>query len=629
MSHQGVSEMQGNSRLLTTRLFPVYVAGAMAVIFWLPYYVPVTPSASYSYLFGYNNKVGEALLLIFVVIGVIWTKGLHLSFAGASSSPPVSHKTLIWSLVAALLCSTAMYVLVGRLGGFGESAYEIDRVWLTSQGKSPYLDFEWLYGLILLYGPIAFHRLLPIGIVEAYYLFWLLNTLLGVWLLFAVVNAVDYPSPHKKSIFLLIYSAWFLAITSMGTNYTMTRYALPLYFVLMVDRTIRKGSRRSRALSTALIVVFTIALILYSPETAIAFAFASAALFLLLGARRNARFFGSFAALLAVLGAVFWGASKLHVLDGVKAGGGGANSFPIILCGHILLFFVAVFVSACYLYRRLTARSIDDNSIGLLLYSIPMLAAALERCDPAHVIFNGMGIFLAMLFYASNHNTVWKYTKLAFVVMLIGLPALGGLWFFFLPSLAKSQVARLAVDGTNSTINRMVVRTGEFYIDHFAPPAKKEKWRQKLEDALQGTPADVADIYPQWHGTYVAPFGYKPNGVGTGLSSQIDYGRYEGTENAYTLAAINDKVTEMRDNPEKALLLPNHYEGACEIDLPSWRESVEFLFAAPYFKAAAHPESLRRPICRYIQDHYVLAVEPNRQNGFYGLWIKRGTALSR
>jgi hypothetical protein len=623
--------MQGNSGVLAGRLFLGYVVIAIAAVLYLPYLFPLTPTASSSYLFGYNNRVGEALLLAFVILGAVWTRGLHMEFAGSSDSPPVSHKTLAWCLIAVLLGCLAMYVLVGRLGGFGESSYEIDRVWLTSQGKLPYVDFEWPFGLVLIYGPLVLHRLFPMDLVQAYYLFWALNCLLGVWLLFAVVNAIDYPSPRKNVIFLLVYCAWFISITNMGTHYTLTRYTLPLFFILMVQKLIRNESRGLYLLGGALIAAFTAILVLYSPEIAIAFAMASVVLlFLQVTKRRNWESFAASAVLLSALGAIFWLASKLHILDTVKASGGGADSFPIVLSPHIMLFFVAFFVCACYVYCRLAGQPIKDNSIGMIIISIPMLAAALGRCDPGHVAFNNLGIFLAALFYASAHTRAWKYARLAFIVIMVVLPTLGGLWFF-LPSLAKSEVGLLAIGGPNSKITRIVMGAGKFYIDHFGAPEKKEKWRQRLEDRLHGTTSqstELAVIYPQWKGNYLAPFGYKPNGVGTYLSTRVDYGRYEAIENANTLAAINEKITEIRDNPAKAILLPDHYESTCEVDVPSERRYIEVLFAFPYFRRPAHPESVRRPICTYIQEHYTMEVEPSRENAFYGLWINRQGAES-
>jgi len=523
-----------------------------------------------------------------------------------------------------------MYVLAGRFGGFGESAYEIDRVWLASQGKLPYVDFEWPFGVSLLYAPLAITRFFSLNLIQAEYLFWCLNCLLGVWLLFLVVNGVDYPSSRKKSIFLLLFCAWFLAIMTMGTHYTLTRYTLPLYFMLLFHKQVKSGGMRSYVFGSIQILVFTSLLFLYSPEIAIAFVLASVALFPFLAEKRNAPFFAAFAALLIGLGVLFWVALKLHVLDTIRASGGGADSFPIVFSPHILLFFAALFICACYIYQRLAGQSLEDNSIVLIVFSLPMLAAALGRCDPAHVFFNGLGIFIATLFYASGHNTAWKYSKVTLAAILIVLANLSGLWLYF-PSLAKSGLGLMSARGGNTRISKSLRNAGNSYIDHFASPDKKEKWRHKLDAILEGDNAksvDLTAIYPAWHGDYLAPFGYKPNGFGTKLTKQIDYGRYEDLENANTVAANVEKLSEIRNSATKALLLPDQYESLCKIDVPANRHEIMFLFMSPYFKSPVHLESLRQPICEYIQEHYRLEVEPSQQTFYYGLWVNRSATKS-
>jgi hypothetical protein len=554
--------MQSCSSVLSKRLFALYGVSAVAAIFYLPYFFPQTPSASSSWLFGYNNNAGIALLLLFVAIGAFWARGLGLTFRSSADSARVSYKTLAVSLIATVSGCVVMYFFAHRFGGFGESTYEIDRVWLTSQGKLPYVDFEWPYGVALLYGPLTFVRFFSLDLIQASYLFWCLNCLLGVWLLFLVVNRVNYPSSQKKSIFLLLYCAWFIDIVTMGTKYTLTRYTLPLYFMLLFHKQVQRDTIPSRVFGSVQVLIFSSVLFLYSPEVAIAFVLGSMALFVFLAGRRNLAFFSAFAALLIGLGVLFWVALRLHVLDTTRAFEGGANSFPIILSPHILLFFAALFVCACYVDQRLTRRSLEDNSIALIVFSLPMLAAALGRCDPGHVFLNGLGIFMASLFYASGHKIAWKYSKITFAAILIALSSVSALWLYF-PFLAKCGLGLMSARGGNSGISNSLRNAGNSYIDHFAPPDRKEKWRHKLDAILEGDDtksADLTAMYPGWHGGYLAPFGYKPNGFGTKLTTQIDYGHYEDLINTNTRAANAEKLSEIRNNSTKALLLQDQYE---------------------------------------------------------------------
>lgn len=612
-------------------LFSIYAVVSATLVIWLPYFVPLAPTASGSYLFGYNNRAGIILLLLFTAAGTLWTKGMRLDFRYAANSQPISRRALFFALFAVLVGCLVMYWLAGRYGGFGESSYEIDRIWLTSIGKRPYLDFEWPFGLVLLYGPLGLHHMLPLGVPEAYYLFWALNCLLGVWLLYAVINAIDYPSSWKTSIFLLFYCMWFLSIMNMGTHYTLVRYTLPLYFILTVYRLIQRDGTRGYAICSGAICLFTAILLLYSPETAISFAMAAISLFLLLGRKPGGGFFVALGAQLTVLALLFREASNLRFLDTVKASGTGADSFPIVLCGHILVLFAALFVCACYGYRRLTGQQLTDNSIALIAFSVPMLPAALGRCDPGHVMLNGLGIFLACLFYASGHKEIWKYSRAAFIVILIALPLPGAIWLY-LPALGKCGIAALSKGGENSPLTRSVEGAGKFYISHFARPDKKQKWQGRLEALLRGDTSsspNLSELYPAWHGGFFAPLGYKPNGFGTDLTARVDYGRYEGLENANTPAAVEQKISEIRDNPGKALLLPDKFESYCKFDARLERKEIEFLFAAPYFKSAMHPISPQEPLCQYIEQHYSIEINASADTYFYGLWIDREEAAER
>lgn len=275
------------------------VAG-LAAIFYLPSLIPMQPTASDSYLFGYNNRVGIALMLLLLCLGVVWTGGLNLRFREKTEISQVAPlRTLLGALLAVLCGCFAMYMFAGRFGGFAESSYEIDRAWLLQQGRLPYVDFEWPFGVALLYGPLLTSRFFAVGIITAYYIFWTINCLLGTALLFAVINLIDYPSRSRKAIFFLLFGGWFLNIISMGTHYTLVRYICPLFFVLILEKAFNGSSIKSRIYAALMAVAFTIVLFSISPETAIAFIFACACIFL--------------------FSKPDWGISSLAVMGGVAA----------------------------------------------------------------------------------------------------------------------------------------------------------------------------------------------------------------------------------------------------------------------------------------------------------------------
>ncbi|MGB9032634.1 MAG: hypothetical protein WCC27_21090 [Acidobacteriaceae bacterium] len=611
------------------RLLAAYVVCSLAVVFYVPYWVPQAASTSDSYVFGYNNRVGTVLALVLVAAGALWTRGWRVQPRAQDASPAVSRKTLLVVLALVLLGCLAMEMLAGRFGGYAESSYGIDRTWLLSQGKIPYVDFEWPFGAGLLYGPLLLGRWLRIGVAQGYYVFWILNCLAGIWLLYAVVNRVNYPTAAKKAIFLLLSGATGgLAVVLMAARYSPVRYAGPLYSILVVDRVLKGNGARARLYGALLSVGLTAALFLISPEIAISHGFACACLFALYSARRKGRWLAGFAELVLALGVVGWAALRLHVLDTLRASGSGADSFPIYFAPGILLYFAALFVCACAAVRRWRAGGAEDNSMGLIAFSIPMAAAALGRCDPAHLVLNGESVFLVSLFYVSRHRVAWKWYKAAFVVFLIALPAAG--WAMGV----LSVVERVSVDGMGGSgyEGRM---SGRFIALRLKVDAMLD--RRTHEAKLEAMVADAGNLaaadrrsdfagrlYPSWQGKFLAPFGYRPNGYGSDLSGRVDYGRFEGFENANTVAAIGEKLGEIREHPEEALLLPEDFESLCEVDVGAERREMTSWFDAPYLGKAVHTVSLRRPVCAEIPGRYRMEVGPGEENYGYGLWVVRG-----
>lgn len=618
--------MNRNARTIDRRLFLAYILGSLVVILYIPYLIPVPPSGSDSYLFGYNNRAGIVFLLLAVTVGAIFTKGVGFPFRTAARSQTVGTKTLVISLLAMLPGCIGMYVLAGRLGGFGESAYGIDRAWLWSQGKTPYVDFEWPFGLSFLFGPLALKRLFSIDLFAAYYLFWVCCYLLGIFLLFSVVNLIDYPSDSKRTIFLLLYGAGFFSFICMGVQYTFLRYSCPLFFVLIVHKIFKGTSSRSLLVATLASVLFTIVLLLISPETAIAHAFACACIFLFGASIRDWKWFATFLLMLAGLGVTFGVASKFHILDTVKSSGGGSESFPITFAPHILLFFAALFLCACYIIQRFAEHRLDDNTLGLIAYSIPMTAAALARCDPGHVLCNEYGVFLASMFYVSNHKAAWKWYKVAFAIALIILPTLSGIWSY-IPMFGRAGIGYLSGSSNSTLIGRSLPNVIRKCVVVFGTASQKAKIENILVRASRHSVPETINfsaLYPSWRGPVLAPFGYRPNGTGDYLSNQVEYGHFHGFENANAVSSVHEKLSEIKAHPEEPLLLPDHFERSCMVDVHAEKLEISILFAFPYIARAVHPESVRQPICDYILSEYKLKEPPSDENFHYGLWRRDG-----
>lgn len=562
--------------------FALYLLLALAAIFYLPRLVPTSPSASDSYLFGYNNRIGIILLFVFVAGGAIWTRGLNLRSGATDASPRLQRKLLWGALGVAGIGCGVMYVLAGRYNGFGESFYLIDRLWLLHQGRVPYRDFEFAYGPAQLYGPLFLQKFLHLALPQAYYLFWALSYLVGTYFLFKAVDKVKFATTEKLWIFSLLFVAGLFATIRMGTNYTFLRYALPVYLVIVIQRRFKDFRAGSIAVDVLMSVLFTAILMLLSPETAVAFAFASFCVCLFTSPNTLNIRGVTCAALFVAYGGTFRIALKLHVLDAMLADGGGAISFPILPGPHVLVFIAAMFVCACYLYRRAMDGK-RDNSLGLIFFSIPMAAAALSRCDPSHVFWNGLAAFMASLLYLSIYKRAWLAYSAAFLLLVVLLPNLSEL-YLFVPQL----------------------RSARFFNKH--PDVRPSQ-------------DEIEKFLAAWQGDYIAPFGYRPDGFGTYHSPRIEFGRFEDLIDVSAPRSVEEKVSELRDNPGKALLLPYHADEYCRTRERAERHFLETLLLFPYVGRIVHADNARQPICGYMDDHYRMLIEPSAKTYWYGIWV--------
>ncbi len=563
--------------------FLPYVLIALAAVFFLPHLVPSSPSAADSYLFGYNNRTGIILLLFFIALGVILTHGFNLR----AHNSPANHLLPRWMLGIAffilLIGCCTMYFIAGRYHGFGESFYLIDRIALLDQGRMPYRDFEFVYGPAQLYIPLFLHRILPLGIADAYYLFWTVSYLLGAFLLFKSIDEIRFPTSAKPAIFLMLYLGGLFAAIRMGTNYTFLRYALPIYLVVKLNSRFRDSRMQRILLDLFLCGIFCALLVLSSPETAIAFAFSSACVVLF---SRSAPFRQR--AIITSLLAVIYGANlavalHFHILDAMLADGGGAISFPIVPGLPILVYIAAIFICACWLYRRFLDREINDPTLGLLFFSIPMVAAVLGRCDPSHIYWNGLAAFLTSLLYLSRYRRAWLVYASAFVLFVIIAPNLS-----------------------------------EFYL--FAPQLQSAINLDRHPNA-RPPEAGIEAFLASWSGDYVAPFGFRPDGFGTYHSSRIEYGRFEDLINVSTPHSIEQKVEEMRVHPERALILPYRHDEYCRTSPSSEKHYLQVLLLSPYIGRPRNTDSPRWPICQHIDEHYRVLIEPSASTWWYGIYV--------
>jgi hypothetical protein len=455
-----------------------------------------------------------------------------------------------------------------------------------------------------------------------------MNFLLATLLLYWLVNRIEHPSASRSCIYFLLFSTGVILILYMGIQYSMLRYVAPLVCVTITQEAMRRTSARSRIAVIVLTVIFSILLLLISPETAIGYAFACFCLFPLTSkSSRLMSFYAFYALLLTALAGVFFTADRLHVFETTRSSGSGSESFPIVLSLHIVLFFVACFICAIYFARGISHGKALENTAGIILYSVPMLVSSLGRCDPGHVATSGMGIFLVALFYASNYGRAWKWCRNAYILAFVILNLLTSLWLYS-GAIANVCAVSAGQNYSGTVVARDICWSMRSLAIHLSP-SHREYIDGFIAKRLHVPHAGVNldSIYPNQHGVYYAPFGYRPNTIADYTSPRVEYGHFHGIENVNSLSAIQGKVDELHQYDGRPLLLPDRYDRFCQVDYNAERTLIRFLFVTPFVGQLAHHPEYRQPMCDFIQKNYLLVQAPSESNYHYGLWIPRNATM--
>ena len=548
---------------------------AVAALLWLPYRFSVAPTLSDSYLFGFNNRVGIAIVLVFGLGIAVFAPGFGISATLPEGEKPLSRSTLYKALALTLAASGALFLSTWRLGVFDESVYVIDRVKLLLDGRVAYRDFEWPYGVFFLYGPAWLARGLHLAVTDAYGLFWILVSVAGVGLLYVTLRWVDEPYLRVRQAFLLLFSVGLIALFCTGVNYSLLRFVLPCFLGVAVYRAIKRGAPQ---LGMLIVVPSYVALLLVSPELAISFSLGT----MLYSARwvdftRRGNMLAA-AGVLPLLALVTWLANGYGTFLTLKTFGRGGFNFPIMPAPHILLFLVGIALCAGYMGRQI--RSGQGSALAMLIFvSGAAVAGALGRCDGSHVFLDPLGITIAALLLGGK-STKWGKNYIGAMICI----------FILAPVLLDTTV-----------------------IVSLSKDARQANTSAK--------PLDVGAVFGVPDGTVIAaPMGFTIGYFGTVHVTHIDEGYYYGLDNVLTPQAITRKINELYQQPEQPLLLPVGWQGACSIDPEAHRGFLRILFLYPYQAPARHQESINEPLCRFIESNYHLEKDGTPDRFQYEVW---------
>lgn len=600
--------------------FAAFVFLGTLAVFVLPLAVPMPPTGSYSYILGFNNHVALLAYLAVLAIGCFSVRGLTLAppVPDRGLAGPDRRTVLLGLLVTFVLCLLLTWV-ASPTWGMDESPYLIGRVYQVLAGHRPYVDFEFIYGPVLLYLPAWTSRLLNIGIGPAYFIIWTLEWLTGVIMAAFVVRGLGFRRERANTAFWVLLSLFLSSLINTGETYTPLRELAAVLSILAVHHFL-VSSRRWLAFLVA--VLAAAAIFLISPEMALAF-MASTALYLLLCAvtRENLWRDKSYVAGSALTLLAFYAELRLamhaHEFDSAKQFGHGGSDTPLLLTPTIFFVFAMIFIAGTFAARRLLERDLRDARIAASIVGFALLPGALGRADPTHLVLYGMSAMMVTLALASTGTQKTWRTTVVLTVLLCSAPLfvmklnIDRLMFY------DSAVKMIYPNGTVPA-SGLGQRLDSWVLHRLGPSADRKFRRRMLR-----SPQDPHVVYPQASAVLAAPFGYRVPGYPDTGRPDVILGYFDGSNDVMSAAQIERKLNEFATHPERDLLVPVGFDPATScIESP---KDAAFLLSEQYGynylhrqRNVPHVDDL---LCEYIGTHYVrIATPPQLDMSLYDLW---------
>jgi len=349
------------------------MGAALLCVYVLPYFFPPSrPTESQSYIVGYNNRVAfVSVVLISILVALISLRSKGAASREFKGKPTVSWPWLVGALVLVAAWNGGLSWLV-----FASHNYGVEDFYFLPQLENFYYlhlhlyrDIEFAYGQLFIYPPVWIHWLLTpfhISLRASYYIALLFHHLLGVGMLYFVVNRLPMPRAMRLAAFACV--TLFSFNPALGPNYTLLRYMLPIFFFVLF-------SQIERPVTAAAAVVFAQVLIwMDSSEQAIGFGFAVTVYCCYRAWRHRIPLW-----MLPIASAVAGTALYLTFVDHnylfslSHMSGGAFNQVP-----KPFLEVVTLLVAAVWLVPRLVARTLSqDMPEGYLLLGLYALGLGL------------------------------------------------------------------------------------------------------------------------------------------------------------------------------------------------------------------------------------------------------------
>lgn len=395
------------------------------LIFRLPFIVPsFVASNSESYILGFNNSVAVAGILIAIGLFFVWGRLVFYEkivilknlFLNVQKESQLNLKDPIFIGFILFYVFSIAILFFGLQGPYyhGEADYFIKRIYLMDMGLFPYKNFEFIYGPFLLYLPFYLYKTLGIFGVSlrmSYFIFYGFASLVGVYLVFYLINKFSISKLNKKIIFFIMaLLAWNLAF---GLNYIVIRFLTSYVVLFYIHDFIRDKTSfrfhgndyfaslsclpagRFITLKISLMLVGAVLLeILISPEMGAIF-FIALLIYMIFSVVYDRRkiFILLFYPLLASF-LIF--ILPQQYIQAIIVFSGGYGHLPIYPSFPVLIYLFSLFFLLTILLNLINLKQ-DDNVplyAALVVLVVLLIPPALGRADPGHIFWNGLGLFV-------------------------------------------------------------------------------------------------------------------------------------------------------------------------------------------------------------------------------------------
>ncbi len=583
----------------------IFTAIVFLSVFLLPFYIPrKVPAVSASYDYQFNNIISVIALCLSLLIGSIffykhYDKEIHLLqveklfVTNIETQLSIKNAFILFFIHSfAILC---LYLLNANYG-YAEGNYFLLRIDRLSLGQEPYKDFEYAYGILLIYLPKIITDLFhfPTSVAGYYISLIFLNTI-GIYFLYYVLNSFNVDKTKKRIIFFSIGLAC-IPLT-LGMNYILIRFITPIACLFFLSRIIKKlenASLKNCIFIALAAVAVSLLNFIISIEVGLA-VLLSILGYLFFSIVLNKKTFHIITLLvcgiLIALILLFPGRSFGLMIKVFAAGG---NNWVVIPSPSIVLFIVSFLMTNFIFCAFIIEKKVCFLTCALLIFNIIMLAGAFGRCDPGHIFWYGLSSLIVIwMFMAFVNSKYFKIYTIAFIsIFVIGMN-LSGIYVY------RTELTTL--------VARYFIRNGEVRsLKEFAEnvhydTTKIDRIAAAINDSINfkelnkyrriALPFDVdSDIYlfllkrhtfwPEYYTGYFL--------------------------NIFASEQINTKLKGLQDSNHKYMVIPeNVLNFSFNNDIIDEKQFISRLFLYPYdYTKERDSQKMYAPIYAYIHNNY-------------------------